>query len=313
MQIFRDLSETQLTSPTVLTIGTFDGIHRGHQALIAKINRSAQNQQAQSAVLAFHPRPKAIFAPHKFNNDYLSTPEERIAYFEALGLDILLLIPFTPEISQVQAYDFVKILVNQLKMVELWAGYDFALGKDRAGDVDTLRTWGKTFNYRLSDIEPVIIDGKAVSSTRIRKMLQMGDVAGATNLLGRYPSIQGTIVKGHQRGRTIGFPTANLDTPPERLIPANGVYATFVQRPGDPYKLPSVTNIGVRPSFEGDAPTRTIEAHIFDFAEDIYDQTVTLEFVQHLRPEKKFDGIDALIAQIGQDADQARALLAETV
>jgi len=311
MQIIRDLTEAQLTEPTVLTIGTFDGVHRGHQALIHQLKTAAGQLQAKSAIIAFHPRPKAIFAPERYGHDYLTTPDERIALLESLGLDVLILIPFSLELAQTTAHDFVKLVVERLKMVQIWVGHDFAMGKNREGNVEKLTELGAEFNYTLREIEPFLLEGKAVSSSEIRQQLLAGEVRQAAHLLGRYPSLTGKIVVGAQRGRTIGFPTANFAVPAERLVPANGVYATFVRRPGDERRLASVTNIGIRPSFDGQ--NRTIESYIFDFDKDIYNQTFALEFVERLRPEKKFDGIDALISQITRDAEQARGLLAKEI
>jgi len=311
MQIIRDLTEAQLTEPTVLTIGTFDGVHRGHQALIHQLKTAAGQLQAKSAIIAFHPRPKAIFAPERYGHDYLTTPDERIALLESLGLDVLILIPFSLELAQTTAHDFVKLVVERLKMVQIWVGHDFAMGKNREGNVEKLTELGAEFNYTLREIEPFLLEGKAVSSSEIRQQLLAGDAREAAHLLGRYPSLTGKIVVGAQRGRTIGFPTANFAVPAERLVPANGVYATFVRRPGDERRLASVTNIGIRPSFDGQ--NRTIESYIFDFDKDIYNQTFALEFVERLRPEKKFDGIDALISQITRDAEQARGLLAKEI
>lgn len=307
MQLFQDLTTAQLKGPTVLTIGTFDGVHRGHQALIEQLKAVAQRCQAQSVVIAFHPRPKAVLAPHLPNNDYLTTPEERIVLFEQLGLDILILTPFTLELAQTTAFDFVKMLADRLNLVELWAGHDFALGKNREGNLERLAALGREFNYTLHEFAPLLIDGKIVSSTRIRELMLAGEVRQATQLLGRYPSLKSTIIQGAHRGHTIGFPTANFAVPSERLLPANGVYATFVQLPGRQHRLASVSNVGIRPSFGG--TERSVEAYIFDFNEDLYGQQLTLEFVEHLRPEKKFNSIDELIAQITHDAEQARALL----
>ena len=311
MQIIRDLTEAHLTESTVLTIGTFDGLHRGHQALIRQLKTAARQLRAKSAVIAFHPRPKAVFVPERYGNDYLTTPDERIALFKSLGLDILVLVPFTLELAQIMAYDFVKLVVESLNVVQFWVGHDFALGKNREGNVEKLAELSAEFNYTLREIEPFLLDSKVVSSSEIRQQLLTGEVRQAAHLLGRYPSLTGKIVLGARRGRTIGFPTANFAVPAERLVPANGVYATFVRRPDDDRRLASVTNIGVRPSFDGQE--RTVESFIFDFDKDIYDQTFTLEFVERLRPEKKFDGIEALVNQITRDSEQARSLLAKEI
>jgi riboflavin kinase / FMN adenylyltransferase len=307
MQIIRDFAAAHLEGPTVLTIGTFDGLHRGHQALIKQLQQSATEHQAQAAVIAFHPRPKTVLAPHLPNNDYLTTPEERIALFEKLGLDSLILIPFTLEFSQTRAANFMHLLVERLNLVELWAGHNFALGKNREGNLEKLRALGQELNYNVCEFRPILINGKIVSSTQIRNLLLAGEVRQATEFLGRYPSLSSEIVQGARRGHTIGFPTANFAVPPERLLPANGVYATFVQLPGESGRRASVTNVGIRPSFEG--TQRTVEAYIFDFDRDIYGQRPTLEFVERLRPEKKFSSIDELVAQIGHDAQVARDLL----
>jgi len=309
MQIIRDLAAAHLSGPTVLTIGTFDGLHRGHQALIQQLQQSARERRAQAAVIAFHPRPKTVLAPHLPNNDYLTTPDERIALFEKLGLDILILIPFTLEFSQTTAADFMRLLVERLNMVALWAGHDFALGKNREGNLDKLRALGQALNYTVHEFTPLLIDGQIVSSTHVRNFLLAGDVRQATQFLGRYPSLSSEIVHGAQRGRTIGFPTANFAVPAERLLPANGVYATWVQLPGETQRRASVTNVGIRPSF--DSSERTVEAYIFDFDQDLYGQRLTLEFVERLRPEKKFSSIDELVAQIRHDAEQARRLLTQ--
>ncbi|MCK6628070.1 MAG: bifunctional riboflavin kinase/FAD synthetase [Anaerolineae bacterium] len=309
MQIIRDLAAAHLSGPTVLTIGTFDGLHRGHQALIQQLQQSARERRAQAAVIAFHPRPKTVLAPHLPNNDYLTTPEERIALFEKLGLDILILIPFTLEFSQTTAADFMRLLVERLNMAALWAGHDFALGKNREGNLDKLRALGQALNYTVHEFTPLLIDGQIVSSTHVRNFLLAGDVRQATQFLGRYPSLSSEIVHGAQRGRTIGFPTANFAVPAERLLPANGVYATWVQLPGETQRRASVTNVGIRPSF--DSSERTVEAYIFDFDQDLYGQRLTLEFVERLRPEKKFSSIDELVAQIRHDAEQSRQLLTE--
>ncbi len=312
MQLFRNLTQARVQQPTVLTIGTFDGLHRGHQSLLDQLKQAAARRQAQAAVIAFHPRPKNVFAPHRHGQDYLTTATERIHLFEQLGLDLLILTPFTLELAQTPAVDFMEMLSKQLKMVELWAGHDFALGKGREGTVDRLAEIGQRLNYTVHEFDPFFLDGEVVSSTRIRQQVVAGEIRPATRLLGRYPSLRSEVIRGAQRGRTIGFPTANLAVPTERLIPANGVYATFVQLPGSPERYPSVTNVGVRPSFDGNGQ-RSVEAYIFDFERDIYGQTLNLEFVEHLRPEKKFEGVHELKAQIAQDSEQARQILAEEI
>lgn len=309
MRIFRSLTEINLSRPTVLTIGTFDGLHRGHQDIVRQLKSAATLLGAQTAVIAFHPRPKAVFAPHKFGHDYLTTPEERIALFEKYGIDVLLLVPFTLEMAQTTASDFMQDISRRLNLVQICVGHDFALGKNREGTITRLAELGQQFGFAVCEIQPFALDGELVSSTRIRTYLQQGLVRDAARLLGRYPALTSQVVQGAKRGRTIGFPTANLAVSPERLLPANGVYATWVTLLESGERLPSVTNVGIRPSFDG--TERTVEAYIFEFSRNIYGQSVMLEFVERLRPEKKFDGIEALIAQISHDSEQAKALLAQ--
>ncbi len=307
MQLFRDLNEVRVSHPTVLTIGTFDGLHRGHQSLIEQLKQAATRRQVPTAVITFHPRPKAVFAPHLAGDDYLTTPDERVALFEQLGVDVLALIPFTLDLAQLTAAQFVEKLKAQFDVVELWTGHDFALGKGREGNQARLAELGQEFGYTVHTFAPFLLSGEVVSSTRIREYLREGQVTQAADLLGRHYTVCGTVVQGDQRGRTIGYPTANLAIPATRLVPANGVYATQITRLTTGQTYPSVTNVGVRPSFDGQ--TRTIEAHIIDFAADIYGEMFELAFVERLRPEKKFAGLDALIHQIEQDAMQARKLL----
>lgn len=308
MHIFRTLADVHLSAPTILTIGTFDGLHLGHQDIVRQLRTAAVSLGAQTAVIAFHPRPKAVFAPHKFSNDYLTTPEERIALFEEHGIDVLVLTPFTLEIAQTTAADFMRDISRRLNLVQICVGHDFALGKNREGTIARLSELGQELGFTVCEIQPFELDGEAVSSTRIRTCMQQGQVRAAARLLGRYPALTSQVVQGAKRGRTIGFPTANLAVPPARLLPANGVYATWLTVIETGERLPSVTNVGIRPSFNG--TDRTVEAFIFDFSRNIYGQSVTLEFVERLRPEMKFDGIEALIAQISHDAAQAKALLA---
>ncbi len=307
MQLFQNLADVHLSQPTVLTIGTFDGLHRGHRDVINQLKAAAQMHGAKTAVMAFHPRPKAVFAPQRFKNDYLTTPTERVSLFKQLEIDVLILIPFTFELAQTPAFDFMQQLTRNINLVQLCVGHDFALGKNREGTIDRLAEIGNELNYSVGEIKPFTLDGTIVSSTQVRKHLLTGDVRKAAYLLGRYPSFESYIIEGDKRGRTIGFPTANFSVPTERLLPENGVYATFFQYEGNKYS--SVTNIGIRPTFDGTG-SRTVEAHIFNFDQDIYGQPATLEFVERLRPEKKFSGIDALIAQITKDAETAETLLA---
>jgi riboflavin kinase/FMN adenylyltransferase len=308
MQIFRNLDTVRLDDPSVLTIGTFDGLHLGHQDILRQLRKQARTLGAKTAVIAFHPRPKAVFAPARFKNDYLTTPDERIELFSQFGVDVLILIPFTLEFAKTTAYEFMRMLTQKINLVQMCVGHDFALGKNREGNINRLTELGTEFNYSICEIQPFTLDGDVVSSTRVRAHLRAGEIRATARLLGRYPKLTSQVVEGAKRGRTIGFPTANLAVPAERLLPANGVYACFARVHGAGVRYASATNVGVRPSFGNSE--RTVETFILDFNQDIYGRTVTLEFVEWLRPEKKFEGIEALVAQIQHDSDRARRLLA---
>jgi riboflavin kinase/FMN adenylyltransferase len=226
---------------------------------------------------------------------------------EGLGLDLVILLPFDRQVAATPARDFVEMLSARLNLGELWVGPDFALGRNREGDIAYLQALGQELGYALHVFEPVLDGNQVVSSSRIRALLRQGDVEEAARLLGRYPSLSGEVVVGARRGRRLGFPTANLEVRPERAVPADGVYAVVAVLGAERY--PAVANVGVRPSF--DNGQRTVETHIFDFDRDIYGCDLVVEFVARLRAERRFEDIDDLVAQIGEDSRLARQLLAE--
>ncbi|MFZ1268117.1 MAG: bifunctional riboflavin kinase/FAD synthetase [Anaerolineae bacterium] len=304
MQRYRDLYQTQLTAPTYLSIGNFDGVHAGHQALLQQMLAAAHRAGAQAGILTFDPHPREVLRPDQ-PSPSLSTLDERLALLEALGLDFVVVQPFSRATAQVTATEFATLLVNRLHVRELWVGPDFALGHKRQGTVSFLQEIGARLGFTVQVAATFWQDGHEVRSGAIRSLIESGDVRTAARLLGHPYTLTGVVVKGDQRGATIGFPTANLAVAANRLLPANGVYATWVVLPWE--RRAAVTNIGVRPTFSGQG--RSIEAHILDFSGDLYGQSFALEFVQRLRPEQRFDGIEALIAQIRVDAAQARALL----
>ncbi|MBN1659084.1 MAG: bifunctional riboflavin kinase/FAD synthetase [Anaerolineae bacterium] len=290
---------------TILTIGAFDGVHRGHQALIAGVIERARATGRKAALMTFHPHPAVILAPARAPK-YLTTPGEKIALLEALGLDLVVLLPFNHEVANMTARDFMERVGERLGLRELWVGADFALGRGREGDVKRLRELGQELGYRVHVVPPVVEGGVPISSSRIRSLIQQGAVAEAARLLGRYPSVSGEVVSGARRGRQLGFPTANLEVRDERAVPANGVYAVFALLGTTRY--PAVANVGVRPSF--DDGERTVETYLFDFDQDIYGCDLVVEFVARLRKERRFGAIDELIAQIERDSRQARQVLA---
>jgi riboflavin kinase/FMN adenylyltransferase len=312
MEILDDLFKATLRQETILTIGAFDGVHRGHQALIANIVSRARETDRLAALITFHPHPAAVLAPERAPR-YLTTPGEKVALLEGQGLDLVVLLPFTHETAATSARGFMEAVASHLRLHEMWVGSDFALGRNREGNVPRLRELGRELGYEVCVVGTVTGDGEIISSSRIRMLLREGRVEEATRLLGRYPSLSGEVVVGTQRGHGLGFPTANLEVRAERAVPADGVYAVFALLGQE--RLPAVANIGVRPSFDdslaGTSNPRTVETYIFDFDRDIYGCDVVVEFVARLRDECRFESIDELIAQIGRDGKRARQILGE--
>jgi riboflavin kinase/FMN adenylyltransferase len=306
MDILDDLSRAHLRRGTVLTIGTFDGVHRGHQALIGQVVTRARETDRLAAVLTFHPHPAAVLAPDRAPR-YLTTPGEKIALLEGLGVDLVVLLPFNRQVANTSARDFVEALARHLRLRELWIGADFALGHNREGDIPRLRELGQEMDYEVHVVEAIAEQGSIISSSRIRELLGKGRIAEATKLLGRYPSVSGKVVVGAQRGHKLGFPTANLAVRPKRAVPADGIYAVFVVLGEE--RLPAVANVGVRPTF--DNGERTVEAYIFDFDRDIYGCDLAVEFVARLREERRYEHIRDLIAQIERDGQLAREILGQ--
>lgn len=306
MQVIDDLTKVNLQQDTVLTIGAFDGLHRGHQKLITAVVERARGTNCLSALLTFHPHPAVVLVPERAPR-YLTTLGEKMALLESLGLDLVLLLPFSRQVADTPARKFMEMVSAHLRLRELWVGPDFALGRNREGNVPRLRELGRELGYEVQVYEPVLEGEAIISSSRVRALLAEGRVREATELLGRYPSLSGEVVMGAQRGRTLGFPTANLEVRPERAVPSNGVYAVYAVLGSERY--PAVANIGVRPSF--DNGQRTVETHILDFEQNIYGCDLVVEFVARLRAERRFEDIDDLVAQIEQDSQAARQLLSD--
>ena len=296
--------------PTALTIGVFDGVHLGHQAVLRDVISRARSGGLAAAAVTFHPHPRQVLRPD-LATEYVTSLEDRLRLLAETGLDAVATVSFTSEFAQTGAGDFVRLLVDEFALSRLIIGEDFALGRQRGGDTETLRALGAELGFEVDVLELVPDGGGAakVSSTEIRSALAAGEIGRVSGLLGRAYSIHGPVVLGFARGRKIGFPTANVAVGNDRAIPAPGVYATrarLADAPGE--ALPSVTNIGVRPTFE-DGGALSIECHIFDFDRDIYGSDLRVEFAARLRGERKFDGVDALTAQIAEDCHAARELL----
>lgn len=300
------LETATFSHPSLVTIGVFDGVHRGHQALVKQLVERAHQLDYLAVVLTFFPHPDVVLRGLT-GRYYLTTPEQRADLLEQLGVDVVVTHPFDDALRHMRAHDFVDRLLKHLSMRTLWVGEDFALGYQREGDVAFLRAEGEKRGFDVETVELVAYrdDGAIINSTAIRGLLDEGRVEQVADWLGRGYCVRGVVVQGDKRGRTIGFPTANLDVWSEQRIPANGVYAGWCKVGGEVHK--AVTNIGVRPTFDG---TRvTVEAHLLDFSRDIYGEDVALTFEKRLRGEMKFNGIEALVAQISQDAAAGRAFL----
>ncbi|MBN2305238.1 MAG: bifunctional riboflavin kinase/FAD synthetase [Anaerolineae bacterium] len=307
MQHVYDLTDASPAGPTIVAVGMFDGVHRGHQHLIRRLVDTARAQGYVPTVLTFFPHPDIVLG-RAAGRYYLTTPEQRARLFHNLGVECVVTHPFNDSVRQVRAADFVDRLLTYLKLRELWVGTDFALGHKREGNIDFLREQGaaKGFTLRAVDLLTNDSSGRTISSSGIREALNTGDITRATFWLGRPYRLVGEVVRGDGRGRTIGFPTANMDLWDQQILPKNGVYAGWA-RLGDEVHM-AVANLGRRPTFDGGIVR--MEAHLLDFDRSIYGETLAFEFVVRLRDEQRFDGIDALVAQIRRDAAQARVLLA---
>ncbi len=291
-------------SHPVLALGNFDGLHRGHRKILDRVRRVASERGATPVVMTFDPHPPRVVRPDKAP-PLLMTKAQKLEAIAAAGMHGTAIVRFTPELSRWEPETFVRaVLVEWLHVSEVWVGANFLFGRDRAGTFTLLRSLGARFGFNAEKIDPVRYKDFVVSSTRVRRLVNEARVDEAGALLGHQYFIDGTVVHGDQRGRTIGFPTANLATDNE-LLPPFGVYATTVTFEGSVY--PSITNIGVRPTVDHSGRV-SIETHLFDFDRDIYGATVRLGFVQRLRDERAFESLDALRAQIEADSGRARVL-----
>ena len=305
-QIIYSLTELTPTIPTHLAIGTFDGVHRGHQQLIQQLIASAKNDHAQSAVLTFFPHPRAVVGqlPDRY---YLTTLDERLERLVQLGVDLIILLSFDQLLSQMKTADFIDLLCRHLLLRQLWGG-NFALGYQREGDEQFLRELGQEHGYSVHTATPSLYQDGRISSSRIRATLAQGAMEDVAAALGRPYALRGEVVYGRQLGRTIGVPTANVAVWEAQLLPRRGVYVTRCWVDGRSYW--AATNVGLRPTVEGTL-TEQVEAHLLAFNENLYGRTVRLEFLHFLRPEQKFPNLDALKQQIALDIAELNNFSAE--
>jgi riboflavin kinase/FMN adenylyltransferase len=288
----------------VLALGNFDGVHRGHRKILDRVRRGAAEHGATSVVMTFDPHPSRVVRPDKAPPLVMTTPQKLDA-LAAAGLHGAAIVRFTPALSQWDPETFVRnVLVDWLRVAEVWVGANFLFGRDRSGNFTLLRALGARYGFKAEKIDPVRYKEFVVSSTRIRRLISEGRVDEAAALLGHEYCLDGTVVTGDRRGSRIGFPTANLCTDNE-LLPPNGVYATTT-KVGE-IVHPSITNVGVRPTVADDG-RRTVETHIFNFDRDLYGAAIRVGFVQRLRDERAFESLELLQAQIAADCARARGL-----
>ncbi len=308
MHLIHSLEEAQLNEESVVTIGAFDGVHRGHQALLKQVRSAALDAQRVSVVITFFPHPSVVLG--RAQPFYLTAPEEKLVQINRLGIELFVELPFTSETAQVRAAEFVGRLQQHLHLRELWIGHDFALGYKREGDAEFLAKLGQARGFAVHVVEPLTNDSEIISSSAIRAALRAGDVAHAAKLLGRPFRLSGRVVPGDGRGRTIGIPTANLEVWQDHAIPANGVYACRAWVGHIPYR--AAVNVGVRPTVTDEA-RRTVEAHLLDFDKEVYGLNIALDFSERLRGEQKFASVPELVTQIKTDVELTRRLLSDHV
>jgi len=307
MNLFTDISQIEKNNNTVVTIGTFDGFHIGHQQIINEVLNNSRKNNRRNLVITFEPHPRSVIAKD-FNIQILTTLEEKIDLIAQSGIDNLFVINFTKKFSELSYEEFfVKYIVNRIGISELIIGHDHKIGKNRGGDEDKLTELGTKYSFSVTPVSAVELDGDVISSTKIRHSLMDGDIEKVTRFLGRPYSFTGTVTKGAGRGRTLGFPTANIVVGNgSKCIPPAGVYAVEMYLRGQSYY--GLMNIGVRPTF-GDTVSTIIEIYLFDFNSDIYDESVKVNVVKRIRDEKKFSSKEELIEQINLDIEYGMKII----
>lgn len=306
MRIFNDLDAIGEIQNPVVTIGTFDGVHLGHQKILQTLKEEAESVQGESVLLTFYPHPRMVLFPESHGLKLLQTQAEKIEKLEKNGLQNLVVYPFSFEFSRLTALEFVRdILVNKLHVRKIVIGYDHQFGKNREGSIAYLKDIADTYEFEVIEIPAQDIDEVNVSSTKIREALLQGDVQRANMFLGEPYQLSGTVIRGRALGRTIGFPTANIEVNTDiKLIPGIGVYAVEVLVDGQVYR--GMLNIGIRPTVVS-TDFVNLEVHILDFHHDIYDKSITVRFIERVRDEQKFESVDALKEQLKNDEKVVRA------
>ena len=304
MEVFRDIEDFRRPElRTVVTMGNFDGIHLGHQALVGNAVAEAKQCHTRSVVFTFEPHPLKLLAPERAPQ-MIVNHQDKMDMLQALGVDAVIVQTFDHRFASIQAEDFVRrYLLERLNLSKIWLGRDLRFGRARQGSAEDLIRWGTELGFDVGIVEPILVHGNRISSSRIRQLIEQGRVDEVQPMLGRYHFISGKVVSGHRRGRNMGFPTANLAAATE-LLPGDGIYATILELQNHCWS--SVSSVGRNPTFgEG---SRTIEAFILDFAADIYGEPVKLSFVRRIREERMFAQIEDLVTQMHDDVQAARAI-----
>jgi riboflavin kinase / FMN adenylyltransferase len=302
----RDVSELERGRPAVVTIGSFDGVHRGHQYLIRSVVDRARSLDFDSVVITFDPRPVVVLRPGSVQ---LTGVEEKARVIGAIGPTVLIAMPFTRETSQVPAHEFLGRLLEHVNVAEMWTGADFVFGHNRQGNVDFLISAGQTTGFAVHVVARLQLSGEPLSSTRARELVAAGDVSAAAVMLGHYVVVGGRVVHGAHRGRGLGYPTANVEPPAFQMIPATGIYAGYLRVDGQ--QLPAAISVGTNPTFgEGDV---SVEAYVLDFEADLYGREVLVEFVDRIRSERTFASVDELVAEMARDVEAVRGVLSDAV
>jgi len=304
MPVEEELAKLSPEKDMLLTIGVFDGVHLGHKYLISQLTEHARQQNLLSGVVTFSQHPREVLSP-RAKLPYLTNLAEKVSLLKNEGVDAVITLSFTRELAQLSAGQFVSLLKKYLRMSGVIIGPDFALGRGREGNADTLRKLGQEMNFSVTAIPPIVVNGEVVRSTVIRDALADGDMKRVTNLIGRSFSLQGQVTTGAGRGLELGFPTANLEVDPKQALPADGVYATWAYIDDKAYH--SMTNIGRRPTFGGDG--RTVETYILNYHSNLYERELRIDIVERLRGEKRFDSVEELKKQIAEDVKQGIAIL----
>lgn len=308
MKIFRDLENIRIPRP-VGTIGIFDGVHLAHQAVIRKLELKAGELQGESTIITLWPHPRIVLQKDLESLQLLNTMEEKIHRLEEAGVENLIIIPFDKRFAQTNFTDFVQtVLVKKLGIAHLVVGFDHQFGRDRDGNFEKLQKLSSKLGFGLSQQEPIIINDEKVSSSGIRKYILEGNVRKALQLLGYGYCLHGRVVSGNQKGRQIGFPTANISvSEPYKLIPVKGVYAVIARVHNKAYK--AMMNIGCRPTLNENCEESVLEAHLFDYSGDLYNEEIEIEFIDRVRDEKKFESVDLLKSQISNDRELINKIL----